>query len=93
MVDNKQRYGVLTSGTRTFFLFLDGNGKEMEVNVSEPYYVGEEIYLRAWSYIVSLGAAQKGKFVAPPGWLKTDSQHLTPDGKDEGNSGGEEQRG
>jgi len=80
MIDNKQRYGSLTSATRTYFIFLEGNGVDMSVRVSDPYFLGEPTYLRAWSYIVSLGAAQRGKFVAPSGWLKisSDDQTLRP---------------
>ena len=78
MVDNKQRYGSLTSATRSYFVFLDGNGADMLVRVSDPYYIGEATYLRAWSHIVSLGAAQGGGFVSPTDWLKTTSDDPTP---------------
>ena len=88
MVDNGRRYGALTSATRTYFLFLEGNGNNMKVKVSDAYLSGEETYLRAWSSIASLGAAQKGTFVAPSGWVRSDKDTPTPDGKNKGKGGG-----
>jgi hypothetical protein len=44
MVDNKCRYGVLTSATRTYFVQITGNGQDATVHISEPYFRGEVNY-------------------------------------------------
>jgi len=87
MVDNKKRYGALTSATRTYFIFLEGNGAKMKARVSDPYFIGESTYLRAWAYMVSLGVNQKGRFVAPTGWLRTQTDRPTPQPSPDNKSG------
>jgi hypothetical protein len=49
MVDNKVRYGVLTSGTKTYFLFLDGE----DLHITSAWFIGQSNYLRAWAYFAS----------------------------------------
>jgi hypothetical protein len=53
MILNSCRYGVLTSGSRTYFLHIrrvaSGNGEEEEVLISNAWFVGQENYLRAWA--------------------------------------------
>ena len=81
LVDNNHRYGALTSATRTVFVHISGSGASIKVNVSEPYYIGEENYLRAWAYVFSQGCKQKDKFKTPQGknkWIKTGKKSPTP---------------
>lgn len=55
---NNCRFGVLTSGTRTYFLCaeVEGSGESAMVNVkvSRRWYVAEPHYQRAWSAIVQM---------------------------------------
>lgn len=81
LVDNNHRYGALTSATRTVFVYISGSRTNIKVNVSQPYYIGEENYLRAWAYVFSLGCKQKDKFQTPQGkkqWIKTSMKSPTP---------------
>lgn len=75
MVDNKRRYGALTSGTHTYFICIEGQENDAMVNISEPYFLGEVNYLRAWAYMHSLGCKQTDEFVPPTEksklWLRT----------------------
>lgn len=81
LVDNDHRYGALTSATRTIFAYISGTGDDIRVNVSEPYYIGEENYVRAWAYVFSLGCKQKDGFDTPKGqkkWINTGGDSPTP---------------
>jgi hypothetical protein len=81
LVDNAHRYGALTSATRTIFVYISGAGANIKVSVSEPYYIGEENYLRAWACVFSLGCKQKDRFNTPKGenrWIKTGGDSPTP---------------
>ena len=55
MTDNSRRYGVLSSGTRTYFvrIWKTGSGEE-QVQISNAWFVGQQNYLRAWVYINQL---------------------------------------
>lgn len=78
LVDNKRRYGALTSCTQTVFIFISGTGTDLKINVSEPYYIGETNYLRAWAYVYSLDYNQEDTFKLPrhggKSWVRTSAQ-------------------
>jgi hypothetical protein len=63
MVENKRRFGVLSSATRTFFLRIvstsggSGGGGSACVEVTRAWLVGEEKYLRAWAHFQALARA------------------------------------
>lgn len=83
MVDNKCRYGALTSGTRTYFLYISDSNAATTVHISGPFFVGEESYLRAWAYVHSLGCEQRDTFKIPTStgkrkWLKFSRDQPTP---------------
>jgi hypothetical protein len=44
---SESRYGVFSSGTRTYFLYVNDKGIP---SISNAWRVGKENYLRAWSY-------------------------------------------
>jgi hypothetical protein len=46
MFDNKVRYGVLSSGTKTYFLLAS----ESDVHISPAWLIGQKNYLRAWDF-------------------------------------------
>jgi len=47
MAGNHSRYGVLSSGTRTYFICVNDDAVP---SISNAWRVGQEHYLRAWSY-------------------------------------------
>ena len=60
---------------------IGGSGANIKVNVSEPYYIGEPDYLRAWAHVFSLGCHQKNGFKPPTGklrWIKSSKDSPTP---------------
>jgi hypothetical protein len=80
MVDNTCRFGALTSGTRTYFIYIsddadtseDGNtGKK--VFITDAWYVGQHNYLRAWAYVHSLGCDtfDDDKWDPPKDWFES----------------------
>jgi hypothetical protein len=58
MVDNERRYGALTSGTRTYFVYISGDSNSSIVHISNAWFVGQVNYLRAWAYVYKLGCEQ-----------------------------------
>lgn len=83
MVVNGRRYGALTSATRTYFVLISGMGDNAKANVSDPYFVGEVNYLRAWAFIHSLGSQQEDVFRPPAAesterWIITTGDAPTP---------------
>jgi len=53
MMLNDCPYGVITSGTRTYFVYASvGDDGAVVVSVSRRWYVGEPHYLRAWAWLV-----------------------------------------
>ena len=80
LVDNDHRYGALTSATRTIFVYISGTESDIKVNISDPYYLGEENYLRAWAHAHSLGCRSRslGSFNCPEDWIRTSKQSPTP---------------
>jgi hypothetical protein len=56
MVDSDKRHGILSSGTRSYFLRIIQNGQGKEtVQISDAVFVGQKNYLKAWVYIHQLG--------------------------------------
>ncbi|CAB9509550.1 expressed unknown protein [Seminavis robusta] len=39
MVENGRRYGVLSSATRAYFLFIEGDGEKAQVRISSPWFI------------------------------------------------------
>jgi hypothetical protein len=80
LVENKCRYGALTSGTRTYFIYVAGSGETLSVHVSDAWFVGQEHYLRAWLYIYTQGCLDPGPMETPAAWKKTPHKQRTPKG-------------
>jgi hypothetical protein len=79
MVENGRRYGVLSSATRAYFLFLEGDGADAKVHISNPWFVGEPNFLRAWAYVHYMACQQSVPLVASSlTWKKTNKDHPTP---------------
>jgi hypothetical protein len=51
---NRSRFGVLSSGTRTYFMYVNDEGL---AHISNAWLVGKENYLRAWCYFVKIAHA------------------------------------
>ena len=59
MADNSRRFGVLSSGTRSYFVRIrkrDDNDEEV-VEISDAMFIGQENYLKAWLYIHRLASS------------------------------------
>lgn len=76
--DNKRRFGVLTSGTRSYFVQISGQQEQSTVQISDAWFVGQPNYLRAWAYINSLGCNQDDFWTPPTAWLTTSKDSPTP---------------
>jgi hypothetical protein len=72
MVDNKTRYGILTSGTKTYFLFLSGNDDRAnrKLQITPAWFIGQENYLKAWAcfYEMASGASSLLTSDMPANW-------------------------
>jgi hypothetical protein len=92
MIDNKVRYGVLSSGTKTYFLFVS----EPKVMIISPaWFISQEHYLRAWACFYAKACADNAEqqkptqfcqFTPPTGSSKRkdeahDDHGELPDGK------------
>jgi hypothetical protein len=44
MVENGRRYGALSTGTRTYFLHISGNGASAQVHTSNAWLIGQAIF-------------------------------------------------
>jgi hypothetical protein len=64
MVENGRRYGVLTSATRAYFLWIEGDGELAEVRISTPWFVDERDFLREWAFVHSMACQQSVPLVA-----------------------------
>jgi hypothetical protein len=64
MVENGRRYGALSSGTRTYFLYISGNGQGAQVHISDAWFIGQANFLRAWAYVHALGCQQEQTLTA-----------------------------
>lgn len=79
MVENGRRYGVLSSATRAYFVWIEGDGEQAEVHISDAWFVGEPNFLRAWAYMHSLASQQSNPLVSRSlQWRKTSSDSPTP---------------
>jgi hypothetical protein len=79
MVENGRRYGVLSSATRAYFLWIEGDGQVADVHISNPWFVGEPNFLRAWAYVHYLACQQSVPLLASGlTWIKTSRDHPTP---------------
>jgi hypothetical protein len=86
MVDNKRRYGALTSGTRTYFVYISGNCENSIVHISNAWFVGQVNYVRAWAYIYTQGCEQLDT-LPPPRWLEK-TPDPTPEKRIDDTTGG-----
>jgi hypothetical protein len=78
MVENGRRYGVLSSATRAYFLWIEGDGQVAEVRISTPWFLGEPDFLRAWFFVHSMACQQSLPFVASElTWKRTSKDHPT----------------
>ena len=59
MLLNNCRYGVLTSGTRTYFVCAVVVDGEVRFFVSRRWYVAERYYLRAWAFVTDAAKIAK----------------------------------
>lgn len=64
MVENGRRYGVLSSATRAYFLWIEGDGEDAKVHISTPWFVGEPNFLRAWVLMHNLASLQSEPLLA-----------------------------
>jgi hypothetical protein len=63
LVDNTMYYGSLTSGTRTYFVKIQSANvtiatkcqPQLQVYITNAWFVGQVNYLRAWAYVHHLG--------------------------------------
>eukprot|EP00978_Attheya_sp_CCMP212_P021023 scaffold60933_cov55-Attheya_sp.AAC.2 len=86
MVLNDCCYGVLTSGTRSYFFSVvtafevEGTEQEASVRVSDAWFVGEAGYLKAWAYFYSLSHRQEDRVFPTTGAESWTTQRNTPQG-------------
>ncbi|KAG7353400.1 hypothetical protein IV203_002755 [Nitzschia inconspicua] len=79
MVENGRRYGALASATRAYFVTIQGSGSDARVGISDPFFVGQHNFLRAWACIQSLACEQSEPLVAKQlTWNKTSKNDPTP---------------
>ena len=79
MVENGRRYGALASATRAYFVTIQGSGSNARVGISDPFFVGQHNFLRAWACIQSLACEQSEPLVAKQlTWNKTRKDNPTP---------------
>jgi hypothetical protein len=78
LIDNKRRYGVLTSGTKTYFICAVNDNDDSQIWITDAWFVGQPNYLRAWAYVHSLGCSSQGKWDPPKNWFITTTKQRTP---------------
>lgn len=82
MVENRRRYGVLSSATRSYFIFIQGDGADAIVRISDPIFVGQPNFLRAWAFMNSLACGQSGVLENNSlDWKLTSKDKRTPEAK------------
>ena len=82
MVENGRRYGVLSSATRAYFLFIEGDGEKAQVRISSPWFIGEPNFLRAWAFVHHASCQPCVPLLATHlTWKKTSGDHPTPPAK------------
>jgi hypothetical protein len=76
MVENGRRYGVLSSATRAYFLWIEGDGQVAQVRISTPWFVGEPNFLRAWAFVHSMACQQSVPLLTSGlTWKRTSTDH------------------
>jgi hypothetical protein len=66
MVLNNCRYGVLSSGSRTYFLHISPTRRDREqVLVADAGFIGQRNYLRAWAYFSHLACHDDELEISP----------------------------
>lgn len=77
MILNHCHYGVLTSGSRTYFIHIKRNTTrtgEERVLISDAWFVGQEDYLRAWAFFYARACKDTQSVLDTPGlsqaWLE-----------------------
>lgn len=81
MVDNSKRYGILSSGTRTYFLkIVQHEGGNEVVQISDAMFVGQKGYLKAWVYVDQLHCNKELDSESLP-WKQTTTILGTPEKK------------
>jgi hypothetical protein len=92
MVDNTMYYGSLTSGTHTYFVKIQsanvttttGYQPQLQLYISDAWFVGQVNYLRAWAYMHHLGdinAQQQQQWVSllpPASWMRSTLNYAAP---------------
>jgi hypothetical protein len=79
MVENGQRYGVLSSATRAYFLWIEGDGESAVVRISTPWFVGERDFLRAWAFVHYMACQQSVPLLTSGlTWRLTSNKQSTP---------------
>jgi hypothetical protein len=82
MVENGRRYGVLSSATRAYFLFIEGEGQAAVVRISRPWFVGEPNFLQAWVFVHHMACQQSVPLQANAlNWKMTSGNNTTPEAK------------
>lgn len=96
MILNHCRYGVLTSGSRTYFIHVQTETatKEEKVFISDAWFVGQENYLRAWAFLYDRACEDRGERLSPgilsETWLTSTPERAnkrppSPDGRNQAN--------
>ena len=88
MLVNECAYGVITSGTRTYFVHASMEGDSVVFYVSRRWYVGEPEYLRAWAWLVKVAMETERvnlRGCKDGGWME-----LSPDKKGDDAGGDQE---
>lgn len=82
MVENGRRYGVLSSATRSYFVFIEGDGPNAIIRISNPIFVGEPNFLRAWAYVHDSACQQSTPLRANSlDWKLTSKENPIPPAK------------
>jgi hypothetical protein len=81
MYSNNSRCGVLSSGTRTYFLYV--NEEHHVPLISDAWLIGEENYLRAWSYFFKVASTAEPWTILPDNW----NMHPPGNNRDQRNKG------
>jgi len=77
MLDNNVRFGALCSASKTFFVYFDGNGNDVEtVRITEAYLTVQRGFFKAWASFAQ--EARDSRYVAEErqlrlpasGWLE-----------------------
>jgi hypothetical protein len=78
---NEKRFGALTSGARTYFIYISRkNGSQsQQLYISDAIFVGQENYLRAWAYVHHLSGFNGTDWQPLPStWIRSTTNVPTP---------------